>query len=50
MAKLNENQVIEIRKMYQNKEYSQYWIANIFGVSQGQINRIVKNISWSHIK
>lgn len=46
--KLTEQQVIEIRALY-NQGLTQYRLADMYHVSQPQINQIVNNKSWSHL-
>jgi DNA invertase Pin-like site-specific DNA recombinase len=48
-AKLNKEQVKEIRKLYNPKQYSLTQLAGQFNISRGQIYRIVKNLRWQHI-
>lgn len=50
MAKLNENQVIEIKKLLALGKLSQYKIANKFGVSRSCVMNIKNRGQWSHIK
>lgn len=47
--KLTEEQVIEIRKLYENKTITQTALAKQFNVSQVLIGLIVNRKSWSHI-
>ena len=47
-AKLIESDVKEIRKLYR-QGFSQSHLGRQFGVSQGQIWRIVHRLSWAHI-
>lgn len=49
-AKLTENQVKEIRRMYATGNYSQQFIANKFGVRQTLISNIVLRLSWRHVR
>lgn len=46
-AKLDETQVITIRKLYQEGSYSQVELAATFGVDQTQISRIVLRKCWN---
>ena len=48
-AKLTEKDVLEMRRKYASKKYSQYKLAKIYNVSQQQIRRIVNRESWKHI-
>lgn len=49
MSKLNENNIIEIRKLYETG-LTNVIIADIFKVDQATIARITSNKTWSHIK
>jgi hypothetical protein len=46
IARLTEPQIIEIRRLYGAKTYNQYQLADMFGVSQVQISRIVNGKRW----
>jgi uncharacterized protein YjiS (DUF1127 family) len=46
-AKLNPSQVEEIRQRYALKELNQYELADVYGVKQQQISRIVNHKRWS---
>jgi hypothetical protein len=46
-AKLTEKDVIEIRNLA--KTSSQRYIAERYGISNQQVNRIVHRINWAHI-
>lgn len=48
-AKLTEDEVIKIRKLYLKGKVSQRKLANQFGVSQRTIFNIVKNKSWNFV-
>jgi len=48
-VKLTKEQVLEIRKLYLTGNYTQQRLADMFGVSQVQIGRIINNKSWKHI-
>lgn len=48
--KLTENQVKEIRERYSNGEKNHQKLANEFNVSRRNINWIVNNKSWKHLK
>jgi group I intron endonuclease len=48
-SKLNENDVIEIRRLYKNKEYTQTELSKTYGVTQATISLIILGKSWSHI-
>jgi group I intron endonuclease len=47
--KLNEIDVINIRKMYYEEKISQPNIASAFNVSYGAINKIITGKTWSHL-
>jgi len=49
IAKLTENQVIEIRARYAAGGITQQKLADEYGVSQGIISDIINRTSWSHI-
>jgi len=46
---LTENDVLQIRSIYEQGWLSQYKIANAYKVSVMTINRAIRGISWSHI-
>lgn len=48
-AKVTESDVIEIRRLYSNKEMSLKNIAKQFNVSSGCISKIIHRIRWKHI-
>jgi len=48
-SKLTEKDVLEIRKKYIPKVYSQRKLANEFGISYSNIQRILKRKAWKHI-
>ena len=48
-AKLNESQVLEIRRLYKTGEYIYKDLAKMFGVSFGPISRIINRKKWTHI-
>jgi group I intron endonuclease len=47
--KLTENDVIEIRRIYKNKECSQTELSKIFNVTQATISDIIIRKSWTNI-
>lgn len=49
LAKVNEDQVIEIRRSYSTKELSLQKLANKFNVSKKLILLIVQRKKWKHI-
>ena len=48
-AKLNKNQIIEIRKLYTTGNYYQKELAEKFNVIQAHISRIIRKAAWKHI-
>lgn len=48
LSKLTEQQVLEIRKMY-NEGYSQVTISKIYNIGQDNISSIVNNKTWQHL-
>jgi hypothetical protein len=49
MAKLTEEQVLEIRKLYSTKKYTLIVLGKMFDVGIAQISKIVNNKLWKHI-
>jgi len=49
MAKLSEDQVLEIRKLYATGDYYQKDLAKIFDVDNSLISYIVNRKNWTHI-
>lgn len=49
-SKLTKNEVIEIRRLYSTKKYTQYKLSEIFDISRTQIGRIVNKKRWKYIK
>lgn len=49
-AKLTDNDIVRIRKLYSSKQYIQKQLAKIFGVSQRTISLIVRGEGWKHLK
>jgi predicted XRE-type DNA-binding protein len=49
-AKLTEDQVREIRRLYAEGKMSQQQIANHYGVTQFTISSIVRRKSWSWLE
>lgn len=47
-AKLNEETVASIRRMYENGDASQRALARMFGVTQPNIQQIVSGKTWRH--
>ncbi len=48
-SKFTEDQIIEIRKRYENREFQRI-IAKDFGTTQAQISQIVLRKQWRHVK
>lgn len=48
-AKLDERQVVEMRGLYHNAGFSITELASTYGVSQGNVHRIVNNKMWKHV-
>ncbi len=49
MAKLTNNQVSNIREMYNTGKFTQWELAKTFGVYQGAIYSIINYITWKNI-
>ena len=47
---LTEKDVLEIRRLYKNKEYKQTEIAKMFNVKVRTIYSITRGDSWTHLK
>ena len=48
-AKFNEEQVLEIRRLYSTGKYTQVQIAEIFKTKQNKISSIVNLKTWKHL-
>ena len=48
-AKLSENQVLEIRRLYATGDYSYRALGKMFGVDHSLIGRIILRKNWTHI-
>lgn len=48
-AKLNQEQVIQIRNRYKNEQITQKQLGIEFGVAQNAISQIINNKRWTHI-
>ena len=48
-SKLTEADVIQMRQMWESKEYTQQFIANKFNIHVSSLNNIIKKRYWSHI-
>jgi len=49
LAKLSDEQVIDIRQLYATKRFTQYELALWFDVSQTLISMIVLRKIWTHL-
>lgn len=49
MAKLNQEQVLEIRRLYRAGGISQLKLGEMFSVSERQVGRIIHRTSWKHV-
>lgn len=49
-AKLTDDQVREIRRIYKNGGITHKTLAGMFGMSKGQITSIISRRCWAHIK
>jgi len=48
-AKLTEQQVREIRELYDTKQYDTVQLSKIYGVARSVISRIVNRLIWKHV-
>jgi len=48
-AKLNDEKILEIRKLYKTGDWFQHELAKKFGVAQMTICRVVNQKLWSHV-
>ena len=48
-AKLRMKEVLFIRKVYAEGQLSQSTLAQLYGVSQGTIHKIVTGKTWKHL-
>lgn len=49
-AKITEEEMFEIKRLYNETELSQEAIGKIFGISQSQVGNIVRGESWRRIQ
>lgn len=49
-VKLNPDQVVAIRKSYQNKEASQRGLAAVYNVDRSTVRHILARRNWKHLK
>lgn len=50
MAKITESQVKGLIKTYRVSKVTQYDLAEKYGISQSQVNRILKGVRWKHLE
>lgn len=48
-AVLTNEQVLQLRKLYEEREYTQRELAEMFNISRSTVYQILKRRSWSHI-
>lgn len=48
-SKVTTEMVVEIRRLYESGQASQYEIARQFGIKQPTVNCIVKRRTWRHV-
>lgn len=48
--KLTQSQVLEIRKLYNSGQHTYYSLADLFGVTFGNIRKIVKKQTWGWLQ
>lgn len=48
-AKMTEQTVLEIRRLYETGEFSQQSLADKFGINQTNVSQIVRRKTWTHI-
>lgn len=48
-AKLTEDSVKEIRGLYSSNQLNTYELADLFGISEMQISRVVRRKAWAHV-
>lgn len=49
IAKITEEQVLELRALYASEAWSQKRLAKRFGIAQGNVSLIVNRKAWAHI-
>ena len=49
-ARLTDNDIKEIRRLYFETDITQQKIADMYHVSQAHIGKIINNLRWSHVK
>lgn len=45
-AKLTEESALELRLLYESKEWTQSSLAKRFGVSQGLVSAVIRRVHW----
>lgn len=48
-AKMTEQTVLEIRRLYETGKFSQQSLADKFGINQTNVSQIVRRKTWTHI-
>jgi hypothetical protein len=48
-SKLEEEEVLKIRELYERKVFTRTELGEMFGVTEGTISYIVKRMTWKHI-
>lgn len=48
-AKLNEEHVLEIRRLYATGRFTQIKLAHVFGIDQSAVSWIVTHKRWAHV-
>lgn len=48
-AKINDNDVREIRAMYRTGKWLQREIGDIFGIKQSEVSTIINHKTWRHV-
>ncbi len=49
-SKLTEADVLELKKMVKSGDYKLYKVAEHFGITHTQLNRIRNGLNWAHVK
>jgi predicted XRE-type DNA-binding protein len=49
-AKLTEEDVLEIRRLYDEEGFKQRHVAERFGITQVQVSAIVRRVAWPHVR
>lgn len=48
-SKLKKEDVINIRTIWNSKSLNQKEIADMYGITQSNVNKIIKRVSWAHV-